>query len=270
MTARGLCVVAVLAALVAATPAGARLLDVGSIDDAAGDGSPDITRISVGSNSRAVTFIVVLANKTELAENEAVAVFIDSDLNQDTGLEGFEFALAITHTNVVLLKWDGASLVDAESETLYGYSFKGFRLAVDREELGLTSGTLRFGVLTLPAETGDGAPDDSLAEYVLANAPLALRVVKFSAPKTVAAGKRFTTGLQVHRSDLNEVSSAGLVRCTAKFGARAVKVAAAFPADTATCSGVVPKAAKGKTLKVTTTFDLDGARVTRTASIKVK
>ena len=58
--------------------------------------------------------------------------------------------------------------------------------------------------------------------------------------------------------------------CAAKVGAKKVKVTATFPADRATCSGVVPKSAKGKTLKVTVTLTLDGVRVTRTASIKVK
>ena len=76
--------------------------------------------------------------------------------------------------------------------------------------------------------------------------------------------------LQARRSDLAELSSAGEVVCSAKLGAKKLKVTATFPADRATCSGVVPKTAKGKTLQVTVTLTLDGVRVTRTASIKVK
>ena len=91
---RGLLVISVLALLVAA-PAGGRLLDVGELPDAAGDGAPDITRVRVGSNATAVTFIVDLANQTKLEENQLVAIFIDSDLNQETGLDGVETLLAM-------------------------------------------------------------------------------------------------------------------------------------------------------------------------------
>ena len=58
----GLIVISVLALLVAA-PAGGRLLDVGELPDAAGDGAPDITRLRVGSNATAVTFIVDLRTR---------------------------------------------------------------------------------------------------------------------------------------------------------------------------------------------------------------
>ena len=62
---RGLMVIVALA-LVVAAPAGGRVLDVGFLDDPAGDGTPDITRLRVGSNATAVTFIVDLANQTTL------------------------------------------------------------------------------------------------------------------------------------------------------------------------------------------------------------
>ena len=104
----------------------------------------------------------------------------------------------------------------------------------------------------------------------LSDAALTLQIARFTAAKTIIAGKRYTAALQARRSDLAELSSAGEVVCAAKVGAKKVKVTATFPADRATCSGVVPKSAKGKTLKVTVTLTLDGVRVTRMASIKVK
>ena len=81
---RGLLVIFVLGLLLAA-PAGGRLLDVGELPDAAGDGAPDITRVRVGSNATAVTFIVDLANQTTLAGDQGIFIFIDSDLNPETG-----------------------------------------------------------------------------------------------------------------------------------------------------------------------------------------
>jgi hypothetical protein len=267
---RGLLVISVVALLVAA-PAGGRLLDVGELPDAAGDGAPDITRLRVGSNATAVTFIVDLANQTKLEENQLVVILIDSDLNQETGLNGVDALLAmVTGDEVGLFRWNGTQFVVSESQSAYGYHYGGFRLAVARSELALTTGTLRFFVLTFPAESGDASPDSSFAEYTLPSDPLTLQIARFTAAKTVVAGKRYTAALQARRSDLAELSSAGEVVCAAKVGAKKVKVTATFPADRATCSGVVPKSAKGKTLKVTVTLTLDGVRVTRTASIKVK
>jgi hypothetical protein len=267
---RGLMVSLALALLLAA-PAAGRLLDPGELPDAAGDGSPDITRLRVGSNATAVTFIVDLANQTTLSEGQGVFVFIDSDVNPETGgISGFEFVLALIADGAGLLSWNGTQFVATESQTAYGYHHNGFRLAVARSELALTTGTLRFVVVTFPAETSDVAPDDAYADYTLSNEALALQIARFTAPTTIVAGKRYTATLQARRSDLAELSSAGVVACAAKVAAKKVKVTAAFPADIATCSGVVPKTAKGKTLKVTVTLTLDGVRVTRTASIKVK
>jgi hypothetical protein len=148
--------------------------------------------------------------------------------------------------------------------------YKGFRVAIDRADLRLTTERLRFAVASLPVDGGDFAPDEGVADYPLSNEALTLQVARFAAPKTVVAGKRFATTLQVLRSDLGELSSAGRVACSGKYGTKAVKVAANFVADRARCSGLVPKAAKGKPLRVTVTFVLDGIRVSRTASIKVR
>jgi hypothetical protein len=267
---RGLLVVLALALLVAA-PAAGRVLEIGFLDDPAGDGSPDMTRIEVGSNAAAVTFIVDVANQTTLAEGQSIVVFVDSDVNLDTGLDGIDVALAlVSGDKVALLRSNGTDFVAAESPSAYGYHHDGFRLAVARSELGLTTGTLRFFAVTGPFATGDFAPDTTFAEYPLANEALTLQVAKFTAAKTIVAGKRFTATLQARRSDLAELSSAGLVACAARVGTKRLKVTATFPADLATCSGVVPKTAKGKMLKVTVTLTLDGVRVTRTAAIKVK
>jgi hypothetical protein len=258
-------------ALLVAAPAAGRLLAIGFLDDPAGDGSPDMTRIEVGSNPTAVTFIIDLANQTTLAEGQSILILIDSDLNLDTGLDGIDVALGLVPGDqAVLARSNGTNFVAAESPSAYGYHHDGFRLAIARSELGLTTGTLRFFALTAPIATGDIAPDTTFAEYPLANDALTLQIAKFTAAKTIVAGKRFTATLQARRSDLAELSSAGVVTCAAKVGTKKVKVTPTFPADLATCSGVVPKTAKGKVLKVTVTLTLDGVRVTRTASIKVK
>ena len=75
--------------------------------------------------------------------------------------------------------------------------------------------------------------------------------------------------MRVNRSDLQDTTSAGLVRCTAKVGRASVKVQAVFPEDIAGCVGTAPKSAKRKTIKVTISLTLDGVTVSRTASVRV-
>ena len=276
MRTRGLLLAAVVAlvAVVAAVPATARMLDHVSFPDPVGDGEPDITGVSVGSNaSGAITFVVQLANRKQFADNEYVFVLIDSDQNASTGEPpyGVDHLLQLERAGASLFRWDGADFVDAQSRTVYGYVFNGFRVAVNKADLGVTTGPIRFWVEAQAGERWDEAPNDVIVTYQPSANPLKLSVAQFAfQPKTVAAGKRFVVGMQVHRSDLDELSSAGLVRCTAKYGKKAIKVTAVFPDDVAGCVGVAPKAAKGKIVKVTLSFELDGAKVSRTASIKVR
>jgi hypothetical protein len=255
-----------------AAPAGSRLLDHVTIPDPAGDGTPDITQVKVGSNTTAVTFVVDLAGKTSLEANEAVLVFIDSDMNQATGQppNGVDHALQLVRENADLFRWNGTDFVNAQSQTVYGYVYKGFRVAINRSDLALTSGTFRFWVEAIAGDQGDDAPDGAITDYALSAQALQLTLRGFTAAKTVKAGRKFSASLRALRSDLEELTNAGGVSCVAKYGSKRVKVTPSFPAEAAICSGTVPKAAKGKTLKVTVTLELDGVRIARTASIKVR
>jgi hypothetical protein len=277
MKTRGLVLLTALAvsvALGAAAPTAARVLDHVTFPDAAGDGDPDITGVAVASNAAGgITFVTQIANRTELAENEFVFVLIDSDNNAATGEQpnGVDYMLQLDRTDAALFRWNGTAWADTQSRTVYGYVFKGFRIGVMQSDLALTSNELHFWVETQAGEKFDEAPNGEFLVYNLSANPLRLRIMGAVAlAKTVRVGKQFVVGMQTHRSDLDEVTSAGIVRCAAKVGKRAVKVTAGFPEDVALCAGVAPKLAKGKTLNVTISLELDGARVSRTVPIKVR
>ena len=273
MSSRSL-IVASIVALAAAAPVGARIaVDHVSLPDAVGDGDPDITKITAASNgSGGLTFIVDIGNRTDLADEEFVQVFIDSDHNQATGTQpnGVEYAMQMDREDVTLFRWDGTTFVPVPNSSAYGYIFNGFRFGVLQSEIGATAGAISYWAETVSGEKGDDAPDGKIAELQLSTTPLQLEVQQFAATKTVKVGKRYSVGMRVLRSDLEETTSAGIVTCTAKFGKKAAKVEAVFPEDIAGCVGVAPKAAKGKTLKVTLTLMLDGVRISRTASVKVR
>jgi len=274
MRKRGLVVIVASAVLVAAAPAGGRVLDHYVIPDGAGDGSPDITQVTVGSNAGGgITFVVQLGDRQALADNEYVVVLIEADGNTATGEQpnGVDYVLQLDKKEGLLFRWDGSAFQDTGSRTVFGYTYKGFRLVVNKSDLALASNELRFWVETASGQQFDEAPNETIASYELSSKPLTLRVTAFAAvAKTVKVGKSFGVGMQAHRNDLDELTSDGVVRCAAKFGNRSVKVTAAYPEDVALCAGTAPKIAKGKTLKVTLTLELDGAKVSRTASIKVK
>jgi hypothetical protein len=267
-------VLAAAAGCVFAAPASARLLDHHVFPDPAGDGAADITQVTVASNgSGAITFVLTVANREELGANEYAFVLIDSDLNPATGQapNGIDYALQLEGEGAALFRWDGTQFVDSGSATVYGYAYNGLRVAVNRRDLGLTTNTLRFWVETQVGDSVDDAPDGAFEEYELSSKPLTLSVAQAGAvAKTVKVGKRFVVGLQAHRSDLDEITSAGRVRCAAKFGKRTVKVQTVFPEDVAICTGIAPKLAKGKTIMVTLTLELDGAKATRTIPVKIR
>ena len=273
MKKRGLVLLAAAAAFLGAVPATARVLDHIQIPDAAGDGDPDITNVTVGSNaSGAITFVTTLGNRTELAENEFVFVLINSDNNPATGEQpnGADFYLQLDREDAQLFRWDGTAFVNAQSQTVYGYIFKGFRIAVNKSDLGITTGEFGFWVETQSPTSHDDAPSGEIVGYTPSATPIRLTVAQFAATaKSVKVGKAVVAGMQVHRSDLDEIASAGEVRCVAKVGTRTIKTAAAFPEDIAACRVIAPKLAKKKTIKLTVTLLLDGQRVSRTASIKV-
>jgi hypothetical protein len=273
LSVRGLTVV--VATLAVAAPVGAGLTaDRLSLPDAVGDGNPDITNVTAASNaSGGLTFVVDIADRTELAEEEFVQVFIDADHNQATGTQpnGVEYALQLDARDVVLFRWDGAKFVPVPNSSAYGYIFKGFRLGVRLSDLGSPTGSISYWAETVSGENGDDAPNGQIASLALSTTPLQLTVTEFVlSAKAVKAGKRFAAGMQVQRSDLEEIASAGEVTCSAKAGARVVKVLAEFPEDAALCFGTAPKWAKGKTIKLRVTFELDGVQVSRAASVKVR
>ncbi len=270
MSPRGLVPAFAALALVLAVPAYAHTYEFDTVPDAAGDGDPDITRVITGSNSTgAITFVVGIGNRTELAATELVQVLIDADNNPATGQppNGVEYELEMDAQDVKLMHWSGSSFDRVASQTAYGYIYNGFRMSVNKSEVGgVPNGSFRYWVHTA---SGTKSDDSTTSPHAMSAQVLRLRIAQFASSKSVKAGKQYLAAMRVFRSDLNENTSAGLIRCVAKLGKKTLKVAAVFPEDIAGCIGTAPKAAKKKTIKLTLSLELDGARVSRTVSVKV-
>jgi hypothetical protein len=270
MPLRGLAAAIVVSALVLAAPASAHTYEFDTVPDAAGDGDPDITRVVTGSNSTgAITFVVGLGNRTQLRAAELVQILIDSDNSAATGQppNGAEHMLQMDAQEVRLLRWNGSAFERVAAPTIYGYIYRGFRLAVNKSDLGgVPAGSFRYWVHTSSGATSD---DSAMSPHALSAQVLRLRIAEFAFYKSVKVGKPYLAAMRVHRSDLGENTSAGLIRCVAKLGKKTLKVQALFPEDVAGCVGTAPKAAKKRTIKVTLSLTLDRVKVTRTVTVKV-
>jgi hypothetical protein len=270
MPPRGLVSVLFVLALAFVAPASAHTLEFDTVPDATGDGDPDITRVIAGSNSTgAINFVVGIGNRTKLGATELVQVLIDSDNNPATGQQpnGADFELEMNAQDVRLLRWNGTAFDRVASQTMYGYIWNGFRFSVNKSELGgVPNGSIRYWVHTTAGTSSD---ESTASPHALSAQVLRLRIAQFAYFKSVKVGKQYLAAMRVFRTDLNENTSAGLIRCVAKLGKKTLKVQAAFPEDIAGCIGVAPKAAKKKTIKLTISLLLDNATVTRTVKIKV-
>jgi hypothetical protein len=260
-----------------AAPATARVIAPAEFDqfpDGVNDGDPDIARVVTSSNaSGGITFVVEIANRTALSDNEFLQIYIDADAQAGTGAQpnGVDFAIQMDQSDVGLFRWNGSAFAPVDGPTVYGYVFKGFRIGVHKSDLGgVPSGAINYWVETVSGAKSDEAPDGHIAQHRLSTLPLQLTIAGFNAPRNVAVGKRYAVAMRVNRSDLQDTTSAGLVRCTAKVGRATLKVQAVFPEDIAGCIGTAPKSAKKKLIKVTISLTLDGVTVSRTASIRVK
>ena len=163
MSPRGLVPAVFALALAFVVPAYAHTSDFDTVPDAAGDGDPDITRVVTGSNSAgSITFVVGIGNRTQLAATELVQILIDSDNNVGTGQQpnGAEYELEMSAQDVHLLRWNGSTFERVTTQTAYGYIYNGFRLMVNKSELGgVPNGAFRYWVHT----TSGAASDDSTA-----------------------------------------------------------------------------------------------------------
>ena len=84
------------------------------------------------------------------------------------------------------------------------------------------------------------------------------------------AGKRMTVLFPVTRSDNGKPLLTGRMICDPSVAGRVISHAEGFNAGTARLSFVVPKAAKGKQLRVKVTIKLGTQSATRIATFRVK
>lgn len=256
-----------------------------SFSDPVGDSgaAPDLTSVTVANDDQGlITFSVAVGNRLSLGPDDAVAIPFATNAPGRPGLreDGVNFVIGLEGGKVFLQRWSGIDTVEFRPRSLRG-SFAGgvATLAVRQDDLvpGFPSlavpTALSFYALGIAFKGNDiaaqdDAPDatDEFWTYRLVQPPR-LVVAYFRVPLTVRAGSRVVAQLGTAWADTGRAVKPAKVSCRATLGGRALK---GTRSGYANCAWLLPRGARGKTLRGAVTLTSGSAAVTRSFSRRVR
>jgi hypothetical protein len=246
--------------------------------DPAGDSgtAPDITAVAVSNTDAVITFRVA----TRLVPMSILGIDLDADRNPFTGQYGIDRMIG------VFVEPNGsvnASLADGFFTYLRQLtavvSADSVEVSVAITDLGVTSGfdfdTETAGDLLGGNEDMDWAPDKGMWTYMLATPPPPAVVTPLigkpvATPAAPVAGKRFTISVPITRSDNGMPLTAGTVGCKTTVAGKTIPHTHTFKSGVIKATLVVPKAAKGKQLKIAVKVTAGGQAAAKTFTFRVK
>ena len=251
-----------------------------SFNDPTGDSgtAPDMSRVDVGTDvvRGPIVLWVETPNRTAFGANDGVGVFVDADLNGDTGNPesgGADYLIGVDASGGVLLKWNGTDFVQVPAASLdsdFVASEKAVRLEIHPNDLGGTRGFNFFLLSTDTTDAFDVAPDgDGLWSYSVESGKVVLTKESVRATP-VRAGRPFTLSMVVGREDINEIVDEGRVACSLTIGKARLAATGRFTNAGATCTWRVPKAARGKRAVAKVTVAFGGSSISHTHTAVVK
>jgi hypothetical protein len=239
------------------------------------DAAPDITSVRVSdAKSGWVTFAISTPNYQTLPAESVVLVWVDVDDNGRTGLGGADLQLTILGTEITLERWDPHAnawvLEDPPTRARVRNSGNVVSVDVHVSELDNTR-RFRFSLASADVNTAtqqiqgaDFAPDGfAFWRYALANKPAVKLVVTrvFASAIRPTAGRTFTVGLGVTRSDTGRPVTSGTVGCRVLSHGHTVPAAGRISGGAGRCTFVVPKGAVGSVIRGTITVHSGGKAV---------
>ena len=258
-----------------------------TFSDPAGDassGAPDITKVVIsGDMSTGMITFSVTATGLRPATTDGlvrfVDVWLDTDRNAATGdpMDGSEYDL-YAYTDPAdpglwwsVDRWNGSAWEQAPyAPTTMSLTSSGDNLnwTVNKTDLGgAASFTLRVASVAVDAGNNivgrDRAPDSFTWVYDIAGPPNSMTVFltpvigkPVLTPARVLAGRRVTLTFPVTRTDAAQPKplTSGTMACNPTVAGKVIPHTESFKNGVARLSFVIPKAAKGKTLKVKLTI----------------
>jgi hypothetical protein len=218
-----------------------------------------------------VTFAISTPNYATLPAESVLALGIDVDDNRRTGEAGADVAIGVGGGELALERWEARSgwLPDdlptrARVRQGPGVVFVDVHVSELENTRRLAFSIGAFDVNTAEQQIVgiDLAPDTGgYWRYTLTN-KAAVKLVftrGVTKPSRPKAGKSFTVGAQVTRSDTGRGVTAGTVGCRVLAGEKKVQAKGRISGGAALCTFVVPKGAVGSVLRGTVTVRSGGA-----------
>jgi hypothetical protein len=240
--------------------------------------APDITAVSVSNDDAgAITFTVTISGRTELGPNDDIAIVIDHDRSEDTGLmlEGWDYFIDLTASGAKLFTITelGDLAPVGASSLVASYANGAATFQINRSDLGGT-GCFAFYVASETVQgverVHDDAPDgDDYWVYDL-KLPVTAVGIEMSRPyvSKARAGRTFQVSAKVSRKDTGAGVN-GQVTCSARLGGKTLRKSGRSSAGFASCSWTLPKSARGKWLGGTISVNYQGATAKRSFAAKV-
>lgn len=250
--------------------------------------APDITSVVVSNNDAGlITFQINISNRPFFTGDMILDILADTDANPATGDPqslGADYTIELFQGAINLFHWDGTRFSQSggvpQTSLIFSYANGVLTIKILASELG-NAERFSFGVIAVSGvvfdpNTGnidftkaqsDAAPDlgHGFWSYDVKITPLTLVVKKFATvPLKPTAGKAFSAGLVVARSDTGAVLESGQVTCVATVGGKRLPARTHAVVDNqATCTWVIPRTAKGKTIRGSITVLFEGLKVSK-------
>jgi hypothetical protein len=251
------------------------------LGDAIG-GAPDIRGASIRDDGNGtVTFRFDLVDRPQLVGDDVASVFIDADLNPQTGNEGDEYVISAwaSDRTIEVSRWDGAKWAETGDTSVS--TSDGVNISIHNRDLG---GTTQFAAWFQTGRESDDKAWDGVGPipfFIGPGTPTKLEVSSLVLrPAKPKAGKQLVVDAVVE-TDTKEVVKSGTVACGATIGGKAVKTkgpghfvivpATAKTPETgsAVCAWSIPRGTAGKTIRGTITVAAEGLKVTRSFSARI-
>jgi hypothetical protein len=249
-----------------------------SYTDPAGDAGlgPDITSVAVSnSDTGLITFNVT----TGPVPDSLLTAWLDTDLNPMTGSDGLErvIMIGLSPSGVVLTAVGDPATQELEFG-LIPATFTGgvVTFSFQKEALNINEAfSFWLGTVNVADETGfaDEAPDVGFWTYMLtkpAPPPAVKPLIGKPIARTAAvAGKKFTVSFPVTSSVDGKPLTTGIAECKTTVAGKTVRHTHTFKGGTLKATVKIPKAAKGKKLKIAVKVTADSA-ATKVFTFKVR
>jgi hypothetical protein len=252
-----------------------------SYTDPAGDAGPgpDITSVAVSnSDTGLITFNVT----TGPVPDSLLTAWLDTDLNPMTGSDGLErvIMIGLSPSGVVLTAVGDPATQELQFGLIPATSAGGVvTFSFQKEALNIDEAfSFWLGTINMADDTGfaDEAPDVGFWTYMLTKPappapppsvkPLIGKPVARTAP---VAGKKFTVSFPIMSSVDKKPLTTGTAECKTTVAGKTVRHTHRFKGGTLTATVKVPKAAKGKKLKIAVKVTADKT-ATKVFTFKVK